>query len=1000
MNLSEPRLISPLLDGFVMGDPISNHDGVRSCPAMQLETEKKYIVKIVSLPASQAKLAALILAGAFADREAALAYFKELADGVLEETELLQRLAKFEGFVAFENWQMVPMEEEEDGFDIYLLSEYRPTLENVLRTNEMTHLQAVNMGLDLCTALSVARRNGYLYANLQPTNVYVCNEKEFRIGDLGFLNLDSLQFASLPDKYRSDYTPPEISDAFAALNTTMDTYAVGMLLYQAFNDGKLPPVGISMDAPRYADLQLSEIILKACAINPEERWQDPVQMGQALANYMQSNTVNDTPIVPVPVEEEQPVVEEIVEEDENAEPSTEDILAEVDQALEAAPAIIPAVTEEVTEEVIEETEESEAEAEVDDEDLIIEEASAEEELPEETAEEEPVTEEETVSEEEQESSEEESPEVIDETAEILAQADDLIAHQLPEPPVAPEPIEVTLPTPEETPAEEEPAEEVTEEEAESKEEESNEETEEVIEEEEDDIPVEKPKKRNKGLIAIISALICIIVLATAAILFYQNYYCQTIHSITLSGTEDKLTVTLSSDIPDEKLTIKCTGTPGNELTANVVNGVAQFTGLKPGTAYTLEVQIDGFHKLLGQTTQTYITAKQTIIADFHAVTGAEDGSVILNFFPGEPDSLQWRVHCSAEGEETKTVTFTGHMTPVTGLTVGKEYTFTLEPVTELYLGGTTSITYTASKIIYAEELKILGFVDDQLAVSWEAPEDTTVSTWQVRCYNNDGYEKIITTADTTVYFDDIDRTSAYTVEVTAEGMTRFSSAYLTANSVTITNIQADASDLNNLKVTWEFEGPAPTEGWLLLYTIDGSTEQQVVSCTEPSGVITPLIPGAHYTFAVQPKGGISFFGGAAEYDVPEAPKFAGYYVTTENMTFSMCITPNKENWDRYDVPASSYTTTFTVGQSASFVMQLNRSTEKTDDNVVTLYVIRDADGNVVSSATESRTWDDMWYNRYGKLTIPFMPDTPGTYTVDIYFNGNAATTQTFEVVAP
>ena len=64
MNLSVPQLISPLLDGFVMGDAISGHDGVRACPAMQLETDKKYIVKIISLPASPAKLDALLLAGA------------------------------------------------------------------------------------------------------------------------------------------------------------------------------------------------------------------------------------------------------------------------------------------------------------------------------------------------------------------------------------------------------------------------------------------------------------------------------------------------------------------------------------------------------------------------------------------------------------------------------------------------------------------------------------------------------------------------------------------------------------------------------------------------------------------------------------------------------------------------------------------------------------------------------------------------------------------------
>ena len=346
--MSAPQLISPLLDGFVMGDAISNHDGVRSCPAVHLETDKKYIIKIISVPASQSKLDALLLAGAFSDRASAEEYFKELAEDVLHETEVLQNLSKHEGFVSFENLQMIPMQEGETGFDIYLLGLYRNTLDGVLRNNEMTQLQAINLGLDLCAALSAARRLGYIYSNLKPSNIFLCNEREFRIGDLGFLSLDSLQFASLPDKYRSEYTPAEISDAYAALNSTMDTYALGLILYQAYNDGKLP-AGEVTEAPVHADPALAEIILKACAADPAERWEDPVQMGQALANYMQSNPVNDVPIVPVA--EEVPEPQEIFP-DEDTEPSTDDILTEVDQALEAAPDLIaPPVAEEVAEEI-------------------------------------------------------------------------------------------------------------------------------------------------------------------------------------------------------------------------------------------------------------------------------------------------------------------------------------------------------------------------------------------------------------------------------------------------------------------------------------------------------------------------------------------------------------------------------------------------------------------------------------------------------------------------
>ena len=43
--MSEPKLISPLLDNFAMGGPISDHHGIQCCPAMENNTDDKYIVK-------------------------------------------------------------------------------------------------------------------------------------------------------------------------------------------------------------------------------------------------------------------------------------------------------------------------------------------------------------------------------------------------------------------------------------------------------------------------------------------------------------------------------------------------------------------------------------------------------------------------------------------------------------------------------------------------------------------------------------------------------------------------------------------------------------------------------------------------------------------------------------------------------------------------------------------------------------------------------------------
>ena len=991
MNLSEPRLISPMLDGFVMGDPISNHDGVRACPAMHLETDKKYIVKIISLPATQSKLDALLLAGAFTDRQSALDYFKELADGVMDEAALLQKLSKNEGFVSFDEYQLLDMEDGETGFDIYLLGQYRPTLESVFRANEMTHLQAINLGLDLCTALSLAHRDGFLYCNLKPSNVYVCNDREFRIGDLGFLSLDSLSYASLPDKYHSDYTPLEISDAYSALNSTMDTYAVGLILYQAYNEGRLPVVGMAMDAPRHADPVLAQIILRACAADPAERWQDPAQMGQALATYMQEHTVNDTPIVPPVAEEVEPEpVEEIPAED--AEPSTDDILAEVDEALDNAPPIVPAaepvaeavVEEEVVEEVTEVVEEIPAEDAEPEDEVVIEEVS--EEITDET----PV---------EEETSEEE---VLDETAQMLAQADDLIAHQLPDPPVAPDPIKVTLPEPEEVvpeiteeeaaPAEETPVEEETQEPEAAEEEEIDEEYDEYDEEYE---PA-APKKTYKALKVWAIILSAVLLLTIGSFLFIRYYYLQTIDDLILSGDEDRLTVTLVTETKDELLSVLCTDTHGNTITAEVKDGVAEFTGLKSGTWYTVEVRIKGFHKLLGETGENYTTETQTVINGFYAATGTENGSVILSFTPQGPTSAQWTVTYSADGEETKELTFNGHMVTLNGLAVNKEYTFTLKPVDDLYLSGTDTITYTITQLVYAEDVKVLGYEDGKLIINWNCPEDATVPLWYVRCYNDAGFDKTMTTTEPSIAFEGLDKTAGYTVEVTAEGMTLGVRTSVSANTITVSDIKADISNLNSLKITWTHDGDAPTGGWMLLYSVDGNAEQKIM-CSENSCTITPLIPGAHYSITITPADGSSVFGGKFEYDAPAAPGFNGFLITNKNIEVSMCKTPKKTNWTRKDV--SEYTTTFKVGTSASFVMHVDTKTSQPKDEVVTLYVIRDANGNLISANRESRTWDDMWDDRYAEFTIPVMPANAGNYTVEIYFGGMAVTTQSFEITA-
>ncbi|MCD7755249.1 MAG: hypothetical protein LUJ09_02785, partial [Firmicutes bacterium] len=572
--------------------------------------------------------------------------------------------------------------------------------------------------------------------------------------------------------------------------------------------------------------------------------------------------------------------------------------------------------------------------------------------------------------------------------------------QLPDPVVAPEALEVTLPQSPEPQPESQPEEMPQEpEEASAPAEPMSEETEPPAE-----MPQEsrarppKTRKKHKGLTAALIALAIIVLLCFGGYLFYENYYLQTVLDISLAGSEDSLTVTVNSEIADDALYVVCTDPYGNTQTQTVSGGTAVFTGLSPSTSYRVQVYITGFHRLQGKLSETYTSPAQTILSNLQATTGNEDGSVILSFSVQGPEVSEWIMTYNAEDAEPQSVSFSGHLVTITGLTVGKEYTFTLSPSSELYITGTDTITFIPSAILYAQNLQILGFQSGALIVDWDAPEDGTVESWLVRCYNDLGYDKTITVTDTEASFDDLDVTSGYTVEVTAEGMTLGSRVFLSANSITFQDIQATSEDGLSIQVAWTYEGAEPEGGWLLLYAIDGSDDQQVVQCDQAEGEITPLLPGCHYDITIQPASGVTVFGGTSEYDAPQAEAFSGYLVTAENILLNMCRTPEAEDWDQDDVAAEDYTTIFAVGESASFVTQLNCEYNTSSDLITILYVIRDADGNLISNATQSMTWTSMWYRSYGKLTIPFMPEVTGEYTVAIYFNGQSVAEQAFTVV--
>lgn len=1012
--MSEPQLILPLLDGFAMGEPISDHNGVRCCPAMKNDSDERYIVKIISIPATQQRLDALLLTGAYPDAQSAKVYFQQQADEIINECQILKQLCAQEGFLSFQGYQITEMENGETGYDVYLLADYQRTLLRHFERKPMTQLGAVNLGLDICSALSVCRRSGYLYTDLKPSNIYVINENEYKIGDLGFVRLDSLKYASLPDKYRSQYTAPEISDAFSSLNTTIDIFALGLIMYQAYNGGELPFSGDSAPAeklppPQYADYEMSEIILKACDPDPAQRWQDPVEMGQALVGYMQRNGANDTPIVPpmIPLFEQSSEIESESQEDNNeeiqVEEATETPTEEKTIQLEELDPI-----EQIVQEFSENSETEQAVVYLEDEDgnLCF--------LDDETTQ-------------EVNGDEIEYEEVSEEVSQMMLQVDQIAEHVVPEPVIVPEEVIVTVPdnNPETESSEIETgneenvegtltdseestidssAEGSTDQEATSAADVDGKDSaeSEVSKGDEDAYCDEEPEPPHKKKILrnIIIALIALAVIASA-VLYYELIYIQTIDKMELQANEDTLRVTITSDIDDKMLSVTCADAYGNKSVASVTNGVVEFKELLPGTEYRITVSIDGFHKLEGQYEKTYYSPSPTTIVQLKAETGSEDGTAVVSFIVDGPDSQEWIVHYKTNGEPENAVTITEKKANLTNLTVGKEYTISVSPVTQLYMSGEQTVLFTATNVIKAENLAIISCKDNMLTAVWSAPSDVQVKEWTVTCYNDSGYREVVKTQENTYTFEGIDNTQNYVVEVKAAGQTAYQYTSVAENSITLEPMTVEVNERGQIHLKWEASAEIPEGGWQITYTIANTDLSGSVTCQDNEWIIKDAIPEQTYEIS------ISAVNGAPVVCAPisvttDAPvqfscSYGGPEITAANITFSMCRTPNKANWTKKDLTKNSYTTEFALGEKASFLIKANKLYGISSDELTALYVVYDSEGAPICVSHEEFTWATLWDYYSGELNISALPTTAGEYTMVVYFNGDLAVEQAFSI---
>lgn len=1126
--MPELKMISPLLDGMVAEREVGDRSG-RACYIVRNSASERFVLKRMSVPAADSQIRALILSGAYPTEAAVHEYYTRVVTDIRLELDKGRELAASGQYAGALGYQIEP-KADGIGYDVYILYPLFLSLSDFLVSGSISQLRAVNLGLDLCDALSVCREAGYLYANLKPENVYLMPTGKSLLGDLGLAAVQDLRYTCIPEDYIGSYSAPELSDFTLTPNTTIDLYSLGMVLYRIYNGNHGPFVdentseamadklrlsGKPLPSPIYADYELAGIILKACAFKKEDRYQTPEELKQALTLYMQRNEVSDAPVVP-PIVAAEPIadLEESVDEADPIRMTEADALDEkfrssfapdlsgggteddIDPAAAAkataeapskpsAPPVAPTPVvsapvaptpiatpaaptpapeaaapsdgnTETADETPAELSASPAEAGHDTQaaEAVTKEADkpAEAAAPTVPAEEAPaVTAPEAESAPAPEAKPEAKPEVKPEPApttestpepapaptveaiepqpsapsapsqsgkpqasdasaddvdpdqigwdELLASIDRIVAEPDPAPlsdikmrPIAP---------PESVPTS------LSDDSGLTLTVSSPEPPQDYIDIETDEPHAEEaPHKRSRWLpITVIIALLAAI---GGVVWFLLNWYFVDMTQLNvLSVSTSQMVVELISADSADRFVLNCTDSYGNAYPGIRSDNHYTFSGLSEKTSYSISVNAAQYHRLRNAEAYTLnvTTPESTVISEFVATRGSEDGKVMVTFLSDGPSPSQWHLTCSADdGTVQGNYYFVGNSYVISGLVGEKLYTFTLSCDEDIYLSGETTAEYEVLPLVEAKNLKIAQIKGDEVTLTWEQGENTP-SVWYVRCEAK-GMEAVTVQSEEcscTLTLPDFER--EYLFRLYAKGMDLTPELTLPVRPIIVDGLTAVAHDDGTVTVSWDTPAGVPEGGWYVAYNTVGSLHAAYLPSSEDGALkestvtLEGLVPNTQYeiTLALTSADSSSAIFGQTTVTVTTATcdVFTEYGITPEppftasSALISLWAEPSNEDWTYYDL--NDHRNTFSAEESIAVCIEVN-AVNASDDTVTLLYAVRDENGQIVNDVSRDLAWNDLWYNRRHANAVPLpaaqgKDAVPGNYTLEVYVNG-------------
>lgn len=233
-------------------------------------------------------------------------YYAKIISNITDNIRTLMERDKGRYFVRYENVELRKASDGKGRLILLKLEEMR-SLADLTKEFSFTLEETLRLGISICKSLISCRSYGnYIYPNLKPENILFDRNGVCKLGDFGTFGLLEPAKTGVSYKRTQYYMAPEFIKT-GKFNSTVDTYALGLVLYMLTNRNRLPfceeypnvvtinslnegvqkrSAGVPLPEPQLASPELKKIIAKACAYKISDRYFTPEQMLSDLQNAL------------------------------------------------------------------------------------------------------------------------------------------------------------------------------------------------------------------------------------------------------------------------------------------------------------------------------------------------------------------------------------------------------------------------------------------------------------------------------------------------------------------------------------------------------------------------------------------------------------------------------------------------------------------------------------------------------------------------------------------